>query len=88
MKTIAQIVAEPMTPKNESHLVSNAAGHLTLKHLIADDKERSASPETGGLKNKNYWAFFLLMDFLFSLIAYSLPVFKRFVCMHIQFILS
>lgn len=47
MKAIAEIAAEPMTlSQNEWHLVSNTAGHLTLKHLIADDKERSASPET------------------------------------------
>jgi len=59
MKAIAEIAAEPMTlSQNEWHLVSNTAGHLTLKHLIADDKERSASPETGQLNTGTTWHSF------------------------------
>ena len=51
MEAVAGIAAQPFVAGNTSealHIIENPAGHMTLKRLIQNDKQRIADGQSGG----------------------------------------
>lgn len=53
MEAVAKIAAEPFTAGSldNFHIVEHPAGHLTLKRLILNDKDRLQQGNTGMIKS-------------------------------------
>ncbi len=50
MEAIAKMAAKPFSASkgDNQHMVEHPAGHITLKRLILNDKERSKGDESSG----------------------------------------
>jgi hypothetical protein len=49
MEAVAKIASEPFVPGNleNYHIIEHPAGHIALKRLITNDKQRMQANETG-----------------------------------------